>query len=1000
MMFVEGDQMERTNSGDSIISKHNSSSNSVNELLTNNFASPVPDLSSLSYVDFDVRTFFREFDPISSACWMTAGLFEIFFIRIPDLLCDFLPYCGSVVSGAALYIFAQTLALLWGFLAIAVAVLCTKTVNHIENCWFDHQLTSSTCAEPVWRILVFVYIYYCVMDIFWILAKSLFEVGWEMYGDFPGARILLNPKIYFHEVFGEEKRQEQEPSKDGSARALLGRVQYKCLLIPLLVIFIVSVLLSALQICADVFCREKESPWILELLARPSSRLSRTLRFTLFIGLLQWAQTFHAIFPRWYRTLNKLRGAAVLKSFFIFVGIPSGARLMEWTLHPGEPSRIFPGLSHTTIDNILVIAWTGIFLFASSEILRLPLKDLKEAGLQKEMFKDSKLWCRQTLRFKFMLVSCEVLHFIRGVLSARMGFTFSQNDLILISLEYPILLVVIWVSVYCSLVLSYHDLALVSLTPVLSSLGSKLLGVEAWGIVVFVTLHLEGFLVDRTASSSKLIQGFRKSRLLFDSQQHSASAATEPRMANGYERKLGGQIAHVFLLIALGFWCFLAMLGILSAIQVDQGWFPANAFIALDKVSDNSTKIFHDFGTLTLSKRLSPGPHASYVGLPEYAICNNEFWGMRAIDYGLLSLAAYFGPKELLLSSSLQVDAVLSAFFPQQSCTSLHDKKLEDAFDTCRNSKLPRHVDQHEGVDPSQKFWTEVVFEERNLTVISVRGTEFWRLSDWLEDVRMWTEPAVFTLLSNVFPTINIWSPQATAMSLLKAIGLPDSEYKYNRLVRHIRHRVLPRTPPGHQVVLTGHSLGGGIAHVVAALLNLPAVAFNPPGVYKSLAKHLHWHGEERRQMLHAAHNRTVTVLAENDFIGRLFDSHAGLVQTITCSTDQMGPLGCHMIENAVCNLLRHCNNDPRWQTCWYSYDMQPLKKGLTPSLKGLREKLQMLAERVREKSRAGNLSVMVEMLLTLVAILATISLSLRLVFMSVLDVKITSNLDLPKQPH
>ena len=82
------------------------------------------------------------------------------------------------------------------------------------------------------------------------------------------------------------------------------------------------------------------------------------------------------------------------------------------------------------------------------------------------------------------------------------------------------------------------------------------------------------------------------------------------------------------------------------------------------------------------------------------------------------------------------------------------------------------------------------------MTLIVVRGTEFWRVSDWLEDVRMWTEPVVFTLLSFVFPSIHAWSPQAYAMvtdtyhSLLHILGLSDPEYKFHRLVRYIENKV------------------------------------------------------------------------------------------------------------------------------------------------------------------------------------------------------------------
>jgi predicted esterase YcpF (UPF0227 family) len=124
--------------------------------------------------------------------------------------------------------------------------------------------------------------------------------------------------------------------------------------------------------------------------------------------------------------------------------------------------------------------------------------------------------------------------------------------------------------------------------------------------------------------------------------------------------------------------------------------------------------------------------------------------------------------------------------------------------------------------------------------------------------------------------------------------------------VRYIEKHVKPRLPPGRELVITGHSLGGGIAHIVAVMVNAAAVAFNPPGAYKSLSKHLYWNAKERRQKHEAAHNRTVTILAENDIIGKLFDSHGGLVQTITCTTDHIGPLGCHMIENRFACVCKH----------------------------------------------------------------------------------------------
>ena len=50
---------------------------------------------------------------------------------------------------------------------------------------------------------------------------------------------------------------------------------------------------------------------------------------------------------------------------------------------------------------------------------------------------------------------------------------------------------------------------------------------------------------------------------------------------------------------------------------------------------------------------------------------------------------------------------------------------------------------------------TQVEFVDRNVTVIAVRGTEFWRVSDWLEDVRMWT--GIHTYVQNFIYSICIY---------------------------------------------------------------------------------------------------------------------------------------------------------------------------------------------------------------------------------------------------
>ena len=80
----------------------------------------------------------------------------------------------------------------------------------------------------------------------------------------------------------------------------------------------------------------------------------------------------------------------------------------------------------------------------------------------------------------------------------------------------------------------------------------------------------------------------------------------------------------------------------------------------------------------------------------------------------------------------------------------------------------------------------------------------------------------------------------------------------------------------GAHVVLTGHSLGGGLAKIVGALTGHASVAFSPPGISQTLDTRLRALG--RREHPGMAYHRSISVIPENDPV-TLVDSQAGLIQ-------------------------------------------------------------------------------------------------------------------------
>uniref|UniRef100_A0A7S2JYL0 Fungal lipase-type domain-containing protein n=1 Tax=Zooxanthella nutricula TaxID=1333877 RepID=A0A7S2JYL0_9DINO len=205
------------------------------------------------------------------------------------------------------------------------------------------------------------------------------------------------------------------------------------------------------------------------------------------------------------------------------------------------------------------------------------------------------------------------------------------------------------------------------------------------------------------------------------------------------------------------------------------------------------------------------------------------------------------------------------------------------------------------------------------VTVVAVSGTDPTRIMDYAENLRMWTEPVSLQLLSTVFPTVRIWPRDTTAMviggihRILKGLAVQDDQWHYREILEHVR-----QLPPEREVVVTGHSLGGGIALIIGALTGHLAVAIQPPGVYHSLAKH-----QTQQEQAHGqeVHKRSVSVVVEGDWIQN-FDGHGGLVQTLSCDqTSKSIAVGCHLVEGTICHLLRYCGDEARrFATCEHDY--------------------------------------------------------------------------------
>mmetsp|Transcript_96664 Transcript_96664/g.277595 ORF Transcript_96664/g.277595 Transcript_96664/m.277595 type:complete len:610 (+) Transcript_96664:1-1830(+) len=543
-----------------------------------------------------------------------------------------------------------------------------------------------------------------------------------------------------------------------------------------------------------------------------------------------------------------------------------------------------------------------------------------------------------------------------------LGPAHAQNDLIAITLLYPMLLCLIWTVVFIAVVILRYSvshgntlrrtmLALVAGAAFLVLLAWLLCNAVGRGqqplLVTFVWLHLcrQVFRISRrwvmwgqAVCTDEGKDGRRSCRRRRREGQQGEvpsgdsnrrlSFALDPnkdkelRRTYSVERKIGRVAIRVLVLICVSFASILASCVLMAGIQQRVGlflsdivwWRPIEggvevvnsgaSFLTLswpntslaDKIRATATKD---------SERLTslPGPEDK----PHYAICGHTWHGLQLVDYAMMSLVTYMEPEE-----KNALPTLVDMLFPHKKVRIIpHDSQSK------KRRWLEFEVETCDGAGPNSSSC-------RSLTVVAVSGTDPTRIVDYAENLRMWTEPVALQILSAVFPTVRIWPRETTSMviggihRILKSMDVSDDQWHYREMLDFVRE-----LPEDRNVVITGHSLGGGISLVIGALTGRLAVAIQPPGVYHSLAKH------EAQQATTASvahggpvvHKRSVSLVFEGDWIQN-FDGHGGLVQTMNCDQSAKSvAVGCHLLEGAICHLMWHCGDKAqRFATCQHDY--------------------------------------------------------------------------------
>ncbi|XP_031565178.1 uncharacterized protein LOC116300442 [Actinia tenebrosa] len=181
--------------------------------------------------------------------------------------------------------------------------------------------------------------------------------------------------------------------------------------------------------------------------------------------------------------------------------------------------------------------------------------------------------------------------------------------------------------------------------------------------------------------------------------------------------------------------------------------------------------------------------------------------------------------------------------------------------------------------------------------VIAIRGPQ--DTLEFVESAKLWDETAVLQSLALVFPIlqnlpIKFKAEYVSKSSFINKIFHAGSNSHFFQSIEDYVKQVKNTS----DVVLVGHSLGGGIAKIIGARQKIPAVAFSSPGIGNSYIKF--------GFSLQDAMKFVVTIAPDGDVIP-MVDQLYGQVQTIRCTGENF--VQCHQISRTYCELQSGCGN-------------------------------------------------------------------------------------------